>query len=241
MIETAVILAAGRGSRLAHTSDAEHFSKPLIELDGASLLERTVQGCRSAGITRIVVVTGFRADAVAAEAKRISLADIEIVFNRDWQKSNGLSLLAARPHVSTSFALMMSDHIFDSSILADLVRLEIPADSVTLAVDSKIDSVFDLDDATKVVVRDGRIAEISKQLSDYNAVDCGLFACTPAIFDALAESAKASGDCSLSEGMTLVAKRGGFFPFDIGDRWWQDVDTPEMMSAALATLAANAS
>ncbi len=239
MIKTAIILAAGRGSRLAPSGDSEGFSKPLIKLGEISLLERTVEACRAAGVERVVVVTGYRAEAVAAEAERLSRGasiDIDVVFNKDWQKSNGLSLLVCREHVDGNFTLMMSDHVFETSILSDLVRLDLPPASVTLAVDSKIEAVFDLDDATKVVVNDGRIVEISKQLPSYNAIDCGLFACTPAIFEGLAEAAKETGDCSLSQGMAAVARGGGFFPFDIGGRWWQDVDTPEMMEAALSTL-----
>ena len=131
---------------------------------------------------------------------------------------------------------MMSDHLFDSSILADLMALDLPDGSVSLAVDRKIDSIFDLDDATKVWIERGRIAEIGKQLARYTAVDCGLFACTPAIFTALADVAERRGDCSLSEGMAIIGARDRFLPFDIGPRWWQDVDTPEMLEAALSGL-----
>ena len=237
MIQTAVILAAGRGSRLAPSGQSQTYSKPLISVAGTTLLERTIASCRTAGARRILVVTGFRADRVAERAEAVSRGDVEVVFNADWERSNGLSLLACRRFVSGPFALMMSDHLFDPSILADLMSLELPAGSVTLAVDRKIDSVFDLDDATKVWIESGRITEISKGLEHYNAVDCGLFACTPAIFDALAAVADARGDCSLSDGMAAIAERGRFLPFDIGGRWWQDVDTPEMLEAALVGLA----
>jgi choline kinase len=237
MITTAIILAAGRGSRLAPSGRSETYSKPLISVAGVTLLERTIRSCREAGAHRILVVTGFRADRVAAQAEAVSRGDVEVVYNAAWQRANGLSLLACRRHVSSSFALMMSDHLFDTSILADLMSLDLPAGSVSLAVDPKIDSIFDLDDATKVRINGGRIAEIGKGLERYNAVDCGLFACTPAIFEALASVAAERGDCSLSEGMAVIGARERFLPFDIGSRWWQDVDTPEMLQAALAGLA----
>lgn len=237
MIQTAVILAAGRGSRLAPSGHSETYSKPLISVAGTTLLERTIASCRTAGARRILVVTGFRADRVSERAEAVSEGDVEVVFNADWQRANGLSLLACRPYVDEPFTLMMSDHLFDPSILADLMSLELPAGSVTLAIDRKIDSIFDLDDATKVWIEGGRIAEISKKLAHYNAVDCGLFACTPAIFDALASVAEARGDCSLSDGMAIIGEQRRFLPFDIGSRWWQDVDTPEMLEAALAGLA----
>lgn len=64
MADTAVILAAGMGSRLAASGDAETFSKPLMVVGGKSLLERTIGCCRAAGARRIIVVTGFRAELI---------------------------------------------------------------------------------------------------------------------------------------------------------------------------------
>ncbi len=238
MAKTAVILAAGRGSRLDPGGHATEFSKPLMRLGRQSLLERTVTSCRQAGARRVVVVTGFRAELVEAEAKRLSRAgDVQVVFNPDWEKANGMSLLACRDHIDEDFALMMSDHIFETSILADMLSLTPVPGSVTLAVDRKIDEVFDLEDATKVLIDGGRIAQISKQLGHYNAIDCGLFLCTPAIFDALAEASAETGDCSLSQGMAIIGGARKFFPFDIGSRRWQDVDTPDMLAEASRLIA----
>ena len=237
MTRSAVILAAGLGSRLAPEGGHEQYSKPLMMVGGQSLLERTVGCCRAAGAERILIVTGFRAELVDAEVARIDRGDLEVVHNPDWRRANGLSLHACRDRLDAPFLLMMSDHLFDPTILADLSAQQAPEGSVTLAVDRAIDSVFDLDDATKVVVEDGRIAAIGKQLERYNAVDCGLFLCTPAIFEALEQArAENGGDCSLSQGMQILGQRGRFLPFDIGGRWWQDVDTPEMLAHAAEML-----
>lgn len=237
MIRTAIILAAGRGSRLDPGGNVTDFSKPLMEVGGATLLHRTVDACRQAGARRVIVVTGFRAELVRMEVRRLDQGDLEEVYNPHWQKSNGVSLLACESLVSEDFALMMSDHIFETSILADLMNRRMRPGSVMLAVDRAISSVFDIDDATKVVIRDGRITQIAKQLATYNAIDCGLFACSPAIFTVLRAVFDETGDCSLSDGMRRIGERGAFLPFDIGDRWWQDVDTPDMLAHALSLLA----
>jgi len=237
MAEIAVILAAGRGTRLAGDGDAESYAKPLMVVGGKSMLERCVAGCRAGGARRIIVVTGFRHALIEAEVARLDRGDLETVFNPAWTGSNGMSVWACRDHVAAPFALMMSDHVFDPSILRDLLALDPPPGSVTLAVDRKIAEVFDLDDATKVRIEGDRIVEIHKALASYNAVDCGLFLCTPAVFPALGEVVARKGDTTLSEGLEIIGARGQFLPFDIGDRWWQDVDTPEMLDQAARELA----
>jgi NDP-sugar pyrophosphorylase family protein len=53
--------------------------------------------------------------------------------------------------------------------------------------------------------------------------------CTPAIFTAL-EQATVNGNCSLSDGMRILAAKRKLRAFDIGDAIWQDVDTPEALT-----------
>lgn len=61
-INQAVILAAGRGTRMRElTAD---LPKPMIEVRGKPVLEHIVEGLRNAGITNCLVIVGYRADAV---------------------------------------------------------------------------------------------------------------------------------------------------------------------------------
>ena len=63
---------------------------------------------------------------------------------------------------------------------------ELEPDTVTLAVDFNIaGSINDLDDVTRVKCSNGRIVNIGKVIRDFNAIDTGIFLCTPVIFDAL--------------------------------------------------------
>ena len=237
--KTAVILAAGNGSRLARV--AGRMPKPLVELHGRPLIEHIMLGAREAGIERFVIVAGYRAEAVRewAQCERLCGIEIDVVENHEYKtKANGVSLLKARQVITESFLLLMSDHLFDSETAAKLLRQPIANDEVILAVDRKLDSIFDMDDATKVLCNPtGQIVAIGKMLPVYNAVDTGMFLCTPAIFSAL-EFATVNGDCSLSDGMRLLGQQGKFRAFDIGDGMWQDVDTPEALAYAEAMFGA---
>ena len=83
----------------------------------------------------------------------------------------------------------------------------------------------------KVQTRGDRIFEIAKDLTVYDAVDTGLFVCPLNIFDYL-ERVKRDGDCSLADGVRSMASDGKARAVDIGNAWWQDVDTPEMLAQA---------
>ena len=155
--------------------------------------------------------------------------DVRFITNRDWKKQNGISVLVAAEHVRGPFLLTMSDHLFDQSILEVVLRA--PCDRLNLAIDRKLNSMVDLDDAMKVQTRGDQIVAIGKNLPNYDAIDTGLFVCPHEIFRYL-ERAKQNGDCSLADGIRLMAEDGKTRAIDIGDAWWQDVDTPEMRAHA---------
>jgi len=124
----------------------------------------------------------------------------------------------------------MSDHVFDKSIIDLLVREAEPS-QLTLAIDKKLSSIFDLDDAMKIQTRGERVIAVGKNLRRYDAIDTGLFVCPTDIFGYL-ERAKQNDDCSLADGVRLLASEGKVRGLDIGEAWWQDVDTPEMLQHA---------
>ena len=228
----ALILAAGNGSRLAPVSGS--VPKPLVELNGRPLIEHILLGARDAGIERFVVVAGYRADAIRswAASQHFHGTEIGVIENPHYKtKANGVSVLKARHPIAEPFLLLMADHIFEPKTAGALLRQPVEPGTAILAVDPKLERIFDMDDATKVLRSGKYILEIGKQLPRYDAVDTGMFLCTPAVFTAL-ERATVNGDCSLSDGMRLMAQAGGLRAFDIGDASWQDVDTPEALAHA---------
>jgi 1L-myo-inositol 1-phosphate cytidylyltransferase len=223
-----LILAAGSGSRIASVADGS--PKPLVPVCGVPLLEHVMTSASEAGIERFVIVAGYRADLIRQwlSDRSTAKAAVTLIENPEYRKANGVSALAARAEFNQPFLLLMSDHIFAAQTAKTLMRQPLTEDEVILAVDRKLDRIFDLDDATKVRCEGNHVVEIGKQLSDYNALDTGMFLCSPALFGCL-ESVKKNGDCSLSDGMRNLAQQRKLRAFNIGDGHWQDVDSPQAL------------
>ena len=227
-----LILAAGNGSRIASVADGG--PKPLVPLRGVPLLEHVMMSARRRESTRFVIVAGYRADLIRtwlAADRSINGISVTLIENPEYHKANGVSALAAKAEFNEPFLLLMSDHIFEPTTAKALLRQPLADDEVILAVDSKLDRIFDFDDATKVRCEGNHVVEIGKHLSRYDALDTGMFLCSPALFNWL-ESAKKNGDCSLSDGMRKLAQERKLRAFDIGDRHWHDVDSPQALAHA---------
>ncbi|MEY2545198.1 MAG: 1L-myo-inositol 1-phosphate cytidylyltransferase [Verrucomicrobiota bacterium] len=229
-LSEAVILMAGSGSRLR--VQHKDFLKPLIPVRGRPLISYTIDALARSGIRAITAVVGYEGVTIMRAVETMMPAHVELRFveNREWQKQNGISLLAAADVVKTPFFLTMSDHIFDAAIV-DLIREGGARDRLNIAIDRKLDSIFDIDDATKVQTRAHGIEAIGKNLQEFDAIDTGVFVCPPEIFSYL-EQAKQNDDCSLTDAVRLMAADDKVRCIDIGEAWWQDVDTSEMLRHA---------
>jgi 1L-myo-inositol 1-phosphate cytidylyltransferase len=232
-----LIVAAGMGGRLRQRGQ----SKPLVPVNGVRLLERVITRARSAGVERFFVVSGYRGEELRAALDVFSAREaipIVHVSNDEWQRGNGVSVLKARPFLDGPFLLSMCDHLVDPAILRDLMASTPEPDTVTLAVDFNVaGSINDLDDVTRVMCSNGRIMHIGKVIREFNAIDTGIFLCTPVIFDAL-EVSQAAGDDSISGAMNVLARRDQARVFDIQGRLWLDVDDPATLDKAETLLSA---
>ena len=228
-----LIIAAGRGDRLAEKGD----SKPLVELLGLKLIERVILTVRRAGITDFCIVTGYNGEKVRSALEDFSRerdVNITYIHNEEWEKANGISVLKARDYLPENFILSMADHIYDAGILMRLMSEKIEDGEVILAVDYNIESntLVDLDDVTRVLTAEDKIVDIGKNIAHHNAYDTGIFYCSPAIFDAIRESIDERNDASLSGGMRVLAGKGKARTFDIEGGFWIDVDDEKALLKA---------
>lgn len=220
-----LIVAAGQGTRLRSIAR----SKPLAIVAGVPLIERVIGAAQAGGITEFIVVTGYEAerleDFLETLARRLAVR-IAAVRNPDWRLANGVSVVAAAPLLGERFVLMMADHLVEPSIFIDLLASPLVPGTVTLAIDRRLDNpLVDLDDVTRVRTdEEGRILAIAKGLEDYDAFDTGVFAASHALIKAIRDDVADGGAGGISEGMRRLAEQGRALTFDIGDRFWLDID-----------------
>ena len=75
------------------------------------------------------------------------------------------------------------------------------------------------------------IVDIGKELARYNALDTGMFLCSPSLF-AQARIGKERRKLLALGRHAPTAREQKMPAFDIGDAHWQDVDTPEALAHA---------
>ncbi len=225
-----LILAAGFGSRLQGVSAVTAF-KPLTPVAGKPLIFRTIESLEIAGCSAVIIVLGHGHEEVKSEILKYYKGNtpLEFVYNELFHLSNGVSVLSARDLLSDDFIMTMSDHVLGDSLMKKAGAYNPDPDSAALLVDYKIDTIFDMDDATKVVSKDNKIVSIGKTLTEYNCIDTGVFVCTSGLLESLERHYLEFGDSSISDGVQELAREGKMYTVDIEDGFWQDVDTPEML------------
>lgn len=227
-----LIIAAGQGKRLAARGD----SKPLVQIGGRPLIEWVILAAKKADLQDIVVVTGYNSIKLTGFLNKLSRREklsIKTVFNNDWEKENGISVLKAKDHIQDKFILLMADHLFTGDILSRLKTQPCGDNGLVLTVDFQIQGqpYVDLADVTRVQVEAGQIKAIGKQLTDFNAFDTGIFLCTPFLFSALEKSGQ-MGNNTLSGGVQILADQGKAGTMNVDGSFWIDVDDETALDKA---------
>lgn len=155
MVEAAVILVAGIGSRLRPITDTR--PKALAPVGDETILGRAVRLLLDFGISRLILATGYREDAV-----RAALADLqsEVIYcpnPRYDSTQNSVSLALCKDAVGgRSFFKLDGDVVFDPELLT---RIAAPSAELSAGIDSsrKLD-----EEAMKVVVEGNKILRFGK-------------------------------------------------------------------------------
>ncbi len=120
MIDTAVIMAAGKGTRFgSRTTD---MPKGFIEFKGVSMIERSIENLLSVGIQRIIIGTGYHREWY--ERLREKYPRIITVFSPAFDISNSMETLYRCRHEvgDRDFLLLESDLVYERKALTDLLE-----------------------------------------------------------------------------------------------------------------------
>ena len=164
----AIIIGAGRGSRLKHLT--EEIPKTLVPILGRPMLDSVLEALAAGGFTSkdIIFICGYKADVI-----RSRYPELTYVENTNWERNNILaSLLCAREHLQDGFVSTYADIVYRPQIVADLVKS--PHD-ITLANDTDWRrryigrSQHPETDAEKMRADGSRIVELSRRIASERA------------------------------------------------------------------------
>ena len=125
-----MILSAGMGTRLMPLT--KEIPKPLLEINGMTLLERMIKNCMSVGINEFIVIVGYNKEKVielAPELEEKHSISIKIVENERFDVTNtSVSTYLASKNLegekADDFILINGDNVVDPQIIADIAKRE---------------------------------------------------------------------------------------------------------------------
>src|ERR1700736_2929619 len=208
-IDRAVLLAAGRGTRMREMT--AELPKPMLEVRGKPVLQHIVEGLRDAGVGNVLIIVGYRADAVQNFFGDGSRYKIGIQYaTQTVQDGTGRVIELARNFVGlTPFVLGYGDILVAPENYKSIVDLAEDVEavvSVTRGEDvTKGGAVF-LNDQMDVVDLREKSKPGEATSPWYNA---GLYSFRPSIFDFTAKlKPSPRGEYELTDAIRELAQSG---------------------------------
>ena len=241
-IDTAVILAAGKGERISNTDG--FVAKPLIKIFDVSLIERSIKNLiNNLNIKKIYIVTGFNHNEINNHLVKLQnkfSLNIEAVFAKDWEKGNGASFLAILDKIKhEQFYLLMVDHLFNDEFYKTILKYKINNKSC-LIISRTLSSLNDFNDATKVKVGGDKIRDIGKSINDSNGFDTGFFILNSDEFNSV-NKLSVRKKLSLSGVIQELVQQKKLHFIEVSEDSWFDIDTNQDLLNAKNYLLKNSS
>jgi UDP-N-acetylglucosamine diphosphorylase / glucose-1-phosphate thymidylyltransferase / UDP-N-acetylgalactosamine diphosphorylase / glucosamine-1-phosphate N-acetyltransferase / galactosamine-1-phosphate N-acetyltransferase len=230
-IAKAVILAAGRGTRMRELTN--ELPKPMIAVRSKPILLHIVEGLREAGVCKFLIVVGYRADVVQDFFRDGSRFGVGINYETQFvQNGTGKVVELGRAFVGTDpFILSYGDILIDPVNYRRLVRLDADTEAIVRVKRnedvSKGGAVFLNADFELIDLREK--PKPGEPISPwYNA---GVYAFRPSIFEYIAGLQRSSrGEFELTDAIRDLARSGKKVrALELtGD--WADVRDPEILA-----------
>ena len=225
----AVILAAGRGQRLAPVTN--HLPKCLVPIDGKPLLQYQMEALKKWGVQKLCVVVGSHKEKIQDFLK--SEPGIQVVENPEYQTTNIIAsfwcaLSVIKP--ADDLVVMAGDVLFEESVIKNL--LESPEADMTLCVERKRCG----EEEVKVILKGNLVTGLGKNLDPKNCYGefLGVFKARRVVFEEIRQIVNEMVSARQVQGYLfdminrLAQERKRVVRgLEIGDALWEDIDVWE--------------
>ncbi|MBL8174827.1 MAG: nucleotidyltransferase family protein [Bryobacterales bacterium] len=228
MMETAVILAAGRGTRMgALTSE---LPKPMLLLAGKPMLEHILDRLSAAGIRRVLLVIGYRGEIIRRHFSGYPL-DIEYRRQENPDGTGSAALLAQDFAAHNPFLLTFGDILCST---ADYIGLIAKLDDNAAGV-LGVKYVDDPAPGAAVYEENNRVVRIVEKppvgTSTTHWNSAGLYAFRPVLFEELRRiPLSPRGEYELTAAIHQLIEKQSILRMHAVEQDWMDVGRPEDLS-----------
>ena len=237
----AIILAAGRGNRLADFNP-DRRPKSLLEFGGKSLLARQLDNLFRLGVRQVTLVVGYEADMILEHVATLdSRPGITYAYNPAYTSGSVLSLLAAQDVLRGDEPVL----VLDADVLFHPKILQILVESVHQNCYLIDRDFIPGDEPVKIALNQGRMVEFRKRLKDGLEYDTlgesvGYFKFAGAMAREIADTCAAYRSNGLLDAPheealrdVLLKHPDQFACEDISGLPWLEVDFPEDIERAI--------
>jgi dTDP-glucose pyrophosphorylase len=230
-IDRAVLLAAGRGTRMRElTAD---LPKPMIKVRGKPILLHIIEGLQAAGIRNFLIIVGYHADAIRDYFGDGTCFGLQIKYaTQAVQDGTGRVVGLARDFVDqSSFVLSYGDILVDRANYKSLVELP---DDVAAIVSVKQNE--DVSKGGAVFVNEQmEVTDIREKSKPGEATspwyNAGIYAFRPSIFEWTAKlQPSPRGEYELTDAIRDMAGSGKKVKAFELSGVWADVRDPEILA-----------
>ncbi|MBO3754585.1 MAG: NTP transferase domain-containing protein [Candidatus Brockarchaeota archaeon] len=218
-----VIIAAGVASRLKPYS--EEAPKCLMELEpGVTILDFILSRIRDINPSRVLIVTRpeFRSMLDKKVSGRAEFVETDM---EDFGNLYSVSLALKRLG-SEGFLLLMSDHIYEKTMIKAVSSSGGKA-AFTICLDKK-PSQTDAEEGLKIVLKEQGVAYTDKKALPRHGIDTGVILCGEKARTYVEKTIESLGpNATISDALNLASTDNEVDYVDVTGMLWKDIDTPE--------------
>lgn len=222
-VKTALILAAGDGTRLRPLTDDK--PKVMVKIWGIPILERLLYNLKQSGISKAIIIVGYKSEVIKGHFGAIwSGINIEYMDAENYDDGILTSAVLAKGVINERFLFLLGDTIFETGTIKRAMKMD--GDLVVGVRNEHID------ESVGAFVRDDNtISKIGmlKKMDSWNRVVTGMAVCEPEFLEAVSECVT-KGDYDRPGAMQLMIEKGySVKAFDMtNDYWWESDDHKDL-------------